>query len=75
MNLPDDLRTELRSLCRTIYENPELGFKEFNAAKLQCDLLKKLGFTVTEGLADLPTSYKAEKIINGGNGPLFGFFS
>lgn len=75
MNLPDDLRTELRSLCRTIYENPELGFKEFNAAKLQCDLLKKLGFTVTEGLADLPTSYKAEKIINGGNGPHFGFFS
>ena len=33
MNLPDDLRAELRELCRTIYENPELGFKEFNAVE------------------------------------------
>lgn len=75
MNLPDSLRAELRELCRTIFENPELGFREFNAAKLQCDLLKKLGFTVKEGHADLPTSYTAEKILNGGEGPHFGFFS
>ncbi|MBO5958642.1 MAG: M20 family metallopeptidase [Lentisphaeria bacterium] len=75
MNLSPELRRDLREICRFLFENPELGFHEFKASDLQCSLLEKLGFTVTRGLADLPTSYKAEKILNGGNGPHFGFFS
>lgn len=39
------------NIGRTIFNNPELGFKEWNTSKLTADQLKALGLSCEEGLA------------------------
>ncbi|MDB5927665.1 MAG: amidohydrolase [Betaproteobacteria bacterium] len=49
----DDLeasRDELLALRHTLHQNPEIGFKEFNTARLVADKLGLWGFKVTEGV-------------------------
>jgi len=43
-------REELVMLRHTIHENPEIGHKEFNTARLVADRLKAWGYDVTEGV-------------------------
>ena len=50
---------ELRELALRIHANPELGFKEFQAAAWLADYLEKLGFAVERGICQLPTAFKA----------------
>jgi amidohydrolase len=53
-------------LSRRIHAHPELGFEEHQAAKWVGDALDEAGFTVTPGVADLPTALLA----TAGDGPL-----
>lgn len=43
-----------------IHDNPETGEKEYKAAALLSDYLEQKGFTVTRGVAGLPTAFIAE---------------
>ena len=52
--------SELDNLSMEVWKNPELAFKEFIACKLQCDLLKKWGFEVTENYCGFETAYRCE---------------
>lgn len=40
-----------------IWEKPELSLKEYEAAKLYCDTLRRGGFAVTENLSGMPTAF------------------
>lgn len=42
-----------------IFDHPELAFGEYKSARYLINALKKFGFTVTEGLAGIPTAFKA----------------
>ncbi|MGZ5144429.1 MAG: amidohydrolase, partial [Burkholderiales bacterium] len=43
-------RDELVALRHTLHQNPEIGHKEFNTARLVADKLALWGFKVTEGV-------------------------
>ena len=45
------------SIADQIWDDPELSLKEFHAAKLYCDSLRELGFTVTENLCGISTAF------------------
>ncbi len=42
-----------------IWEYAELSLKEYNSAKLYCDELEKQGFTVEQGICNIPTAFSA----------------
>lgn len=50
---------ELWGIAQYIHANPELGFEEYKAAKVQCDYLREQGFTVEEGVGTLDTAFTA----------------
>ncbi|MCE5206702.1 MAG: amidohydrolase [Chloroflexi bacterium] len=56
----DDHAGEITALAKSIWENPELGLKEFHASKLLAGELEKAGFSVDMGVADMPTAFVAE---------------
>ncbi len=47
----DSKAQEVLSLARSIYKQPELGYREFNTARLVSIALSDMGLEVTEGLA------------------------
>ena len=53
-----------------IWDQPELGYKEFLASKLQMDFMKDQGFTITHDVAGMNTAFVAEW---GEGKPIFGF--
>jgi len=53
-----------------IWEFAELPYAETKSAALLCDVLKKEGFTVTEGVAEIPTAFTATF---GSGKPVIGF--
>jgi amidohydrolase len=50
---------ELENISKFLYDNPELGHKEFKAAALLESFLEKQYFTVEHGICGLPTAFKA----------------
>ncbi|PPD57765.1 M20 family metallopeptidase [Dehalogenimonas etheniformans] len=58
-NSIDSQAPALTKIALDIHDNPELGFHEHQAAAWLTDHLKKNGFTVEMGIADLPTAWKA----------------
>jgi amidohydrolase len=56
----------LLELSHAIHGDPELCFAEEHAARRSIDVLRRGGFDVTEGVADLPTAFSARA----GSGPL-----
>lgn len=54
------LSSELNELSLEIYNNPELGYEEFNACKLHSDILEKYGFNVQNKFSGVETGFKAE---------------
>lgn len=56
----NDLTPELNELSLEIYNNPELGYKEFKACKLHTELLQKYGFNVQTNFSGVETGFKAE---------------
>ncbi|OPJ60209.1 amidohydrolase [Clostridium oryzae] len=53
----DNIRNEIINVGNTIFQNPELGFKEFNTSKIACDYLKGIGIDIEESLSI--TGFKA----------------
>jgi amidohydrolase len=49
--------TELLALSDDITKHPEIGFEEHRSIKLLIDCLKRHGFEVTEGVANLKTAF------------------
>ncbi len=56
----------LVELSHRIYENPELGYEEVQAAEWLTDVLETAGFDVRRGFGDMPTAFVAST----GPGPL-----
>ncbi len=57
-------------LADSIWDTPELCFKEFKSSAMQMALLGREGFLVTKGLAGMSTAFVAEA---GKGGPIIGF--
>lgn len=70
----DALRQEISAMGIAIHENPELGFEERLAVRLQKELLEKYGFTVETGTAGLETAYTAV-YRSGRPGPVLGYLA
>jgi len=63
----DKYRNELKDLNEYLYNNPELGLQEYKACTAHTNILKKYGFELEKGFANLETAYKAS--YKKGNGP------
>lgn len=63
----DALGTELRELNRIIHDNPELAYKEYQAADNITKFLEEQGFSVNLKTYGLETSFTSEE---GADGPL-----
>lgn len=59
LNLARDIHPRLCNLSDAIYARPELGFEEHFAAKSHLELLRDEGFSIEEGICDLPTAFRA----------------
>ncbi len=59
LNLIDEKRDVFCNISDSLWENPEIPFHEYEAAKLIADVLEKEGFTVTRGVAGMPTAFTA----------------
>lgn len=55
----ENISQELKDMSLFIHDHPELGLKEYEACKVQTELLKKYGFEVETGICGFETSYKA----------------
>ncbi|WP_054252976.1 M20 family metallopeptidase [Neofamilia massiliensis] len=55
----EDMRNELVSISLEIFNNPELGYKEYNSCKLLTEFLKKNGFEIDLGILNMDTSFIA----------------
>ena len=55
----EDERDALIRTSRQIWDYAELGLEEFKSAALLIEVLRKHGFTVEEGVADMPTAFVA----------------
>jgi aminobenzoyl-glutamate utilization protein B len=68
----DERESRFIGIANQIWENPEVALTESKACKLQADDLAQDGFTITTGIADLPTAFMAEWT-QGEGGPVIGF--
>lgn len=55
----DGIEKDITTIADEIFDNPELGLKEYRAAKLLTDYLEANGFTVEKGIYDIETAFKA----------------
>jgi amidohydrolase len=54
-------------LALKVYEFSEIGSKEFASSRLLMDVLQSHGFKVIEKFMDIPTAFRAEKVVGNGN--------
>jgi len=52
-------RKELEKAALEIHSNPETGMEEYNAVRIQLEILRKWNFDITERFCSIPTSFKA----------------
>ncbi len=62
----EQARDSLVDLSHRIHAHPELGYEEEHAAVWLADALADAGFTVEQGICDIPTAFMARA----GSGPL-----
>lgn len=55
----DDSKEEYYSISKYIWDNPELGHKEFKGSQALIKKLKEEGFAVEEGIASMKTAFRA----------------
>ncbi len=60
------IQSQMIDLSHRIHAHPELGFEEERASTWLAEVLSDAGFTVTKGICDLPTAFRAQA----GSGPL-----
>ena len=56
----DERESRFVGIANQIWEHPEVALTETKACKLQADDLAADGFTITMGMADIPTAFMAE---------------
>lgn len=59
LKLINKLAPELDQLSLEIYNNPELGYEEYNSCKLHKNILSKYGFKVYDNFSGVETGFKA----------------
>lgn len=69
----DTKKDEAVSCARNIWETPELAEKEFKSSARLASYLEENGFTITRGIADIPTAWVAE--YRNGDGPVIGYLA
>jgi aminobenzoyl-glutamate utilization protein B len=62
---------ELFPLAKSIFDEAESDGKEYNSARMICDLLDELNFDVERGVGGLETAFRA--VWDNGEGPNIGF--
>lgn len=68
-----NIMEELSYISKSLYENPELGYEEYKAAKLLENFLEKNGFRIDKGIYSIETAFKA--VYEGKkDGPTIAFF-
>lgn len=70
-NVIESKVNDYMDMVQFMYDNPELGFKEYKAQEVMVEYLEKAGFTVEKGVAvetDFVATYKSEK-----EGPVMAF--
>ena len=55
----DTRRQQLSELALRIHSNPELGFHEVKASAWLTEYLEENGFSIEQGICELPTAFKA----------------
>ena len=65
----DNHQAQFEKVALELWTFAELGYQETRSSSLLQAELKKEGFTITSGIADIPTAFKAEY---GKNGPVIG---
>jgi len=68
----DAIRPDLVACNQDIWAFAELGLEEFRSSARLVGILKKAGFQVTEGVADMPTAFVAEY---GSGAPIIGILA
>ena len=68
----DALAAELAEISLFLYHHPELGGREYRAARLLTTAARRRGFRVQQNIAGYETAFIAEK---GGEGPQIGFLA
>lgn len=53
----DAITDQVCALSDALWDNPELGFQEHTAMRLQCELLEQLGFRVEQNVGNIPTAF------------------
>ncbi|GFI11976.1 p-aminobenzoyl-glutamate hydrolase subunit B [Lachnospiraceae bacterium] len=69
----EDYRKELWDISSFLFHNPETGNQEYQAAALQCEFLRRNGFTVEEKAGGLDTAFIGT--FSRGEGPCVAIFS
>lgn len=59
LNTIDEKKEIFWGISDSLWEKPEIPFEEYEAARLITDTLEKEGFTVTRGVAGMPTAFTA----------------
>ena len=59
-NWIDQIESRITEISDEIWKYAEVGLQEFKSAKLQADELKKYGFKVNMGVAEMPTAFVAK---------------
>jgi aminobenzoyl-glutamate utilization protein B len=68
----DENSIEMEDMSDTIFGYAEPGLREYKSMRLLVDFLSRNGFTIQEGVSDMPTAFSSEW---GENGPVIGFFA
>ncbi|MDR1934387.1 MAG: amidohydrolase [Candidatus Accumulibacter sp.] len=66
----EDNKAEFDACSQFLFDNPELGMQEFEAARLFGQIAEKHGFKVDRGVAGMPTAFVA---VYGSGSPVLGF--
>lgn len=69
----ESTKGRMMEVSETIHSYAEVGTKEFKSSQLLCDELRKNGFNVQRGIAELQTAFKAS--IQGKSGPVVAFLA
>ena len=68
-NSIDSHKNQFQTIALKIWNHAELGYQENQSSELLADALEKEGFTITRGVAGIPTAFIAEY---GSGGPVIG---
>ncbi len=66
----DQNQSRFNEMADEIWRNPEIGWKEFLASRLQADYLQSEGFSITWNIGEIQTAFMAEW---GQGKPILGF--